>query len=300
MNPKTVVIAVATVLALTASVGGVVATEYVHSFADDDTSEETPAEPTITVIDPDDLLTDELIETAIDLAWEEEDVQAAFEESEALAVTVDSTGGLDDVNVGIVGAPDEASAADVDLEMETVTNIVTGDRVSVPDRNDSTSAQERDQGLNQSDINVSVSTEGELVVALSELELTATGIHAYPVDEFESGTEDEMDVIFTTHLAAVDIEVVDRNELLDDAETTLLEELVVTDNTVDSHLEELPDEDTAVDGWTLTVSEPDDSEHMPDDEGDVAVEVTHQTADGVVSVLADLDDPKIIEVETVE
>jgi len=133
MNTKTTLtLAIAAVLA-----GGFVAagaafaspTDDVSPANDDLTDDPLPDDYDIEVIDPDGQLTDADVDRALELAWGADDLREEFETSDAFEITVQATGGLDEVLVVIDGENGEAASADVDLESETVTSVLAGEQV---------------------------------------------------------------------------------------------------------------------------------------------------------------------------
>lgn len=134
MNTKLHTVVAAAVLALALSAGGVAAADHVHSLSAD-SADELPAEYNLTVIDPDDRLTDGQAETALALAWSHDDVQEEFDESESYDVTVQATG--EEVTVVIKGDAGEAASADLDLDSETVKSVFPTEQIGTADESES-------------------------------------------------------------------------------------------------------------------------------------------------------------------
>lgn len=277
MNAKALTLAVAAILALTVSAGGVAATDNLYSLSDEQ-SDELPDEYDLTVHDPDGVLTDELVDTAIALTWQHDDVQAAFDGSDSYEITVQATNGLDDVTVVIDGDGEEASGADVDLENETVTDALSGDQIRSADAVDTvdvTSENVSDDGT----IAVSTQDDGETVTV----------------------SEDDIDVdVAPAHpLADAEFDVVAEDGLLGDDEASLLEDLVSTDSDVDEHVTDLLDrenETVDVEEWTLTVSEYESDVFAPADEPIVEAELSYDGTDEAVSVYVNLEDGEVVNV----
>lgn len=275
MNTNGLTLAVAAVLALTVSAGGVAATDHVYSLSDD-TSDELPDEYDLTVVDPDDRLSDDQVETAIALAWQHDDVQAEFGESEAYDVTVQATDGLDDVTVVIEGDAGEVAGADVDLEEEAVTDVLSSDRVKSADATD-TADLDGTTELDDGTVSITLQDDG--------------GTIAF--------SEDEVDVdIVVMSLVNAAIDVADEDGLLSDGETALLEDLVRNDTDVNRHVNDLLDRENETGDveWTLTVREHEGDLFAPADEPVLEAELTYDGTADAVSVYVNLDDEEIVEV----
>jgi len=292
MKSKLLTLAMAVAVALTVSVGGAAAAEHVYSLSDEDSSDELPEEYDLTVIDPDEQLTDDQVDTALELAWQHDDVRAAFEESETYNITVQAAG-LEDVTVIIDGNDDEASGVVVDLEAETVTDIHAGDQIHSAQSVESVSLDAQEVGNDTNVVHVS-DTESDVVVTNSD-NASATAIETQSADTTERSEDSGDD--FT--LADSSIEFVDEDSLLSDEEMTRVEELLVTDDSVDSHVGELVETDSDVTEWTATVSDVEDSVFVSNEDDIVDIELTHEDTEDAVSVLLDLEEMEIVEVVAV-
>lgn len=294
MKSKLLTLAMAAAVALTVSVGGAAAAEHVHSLSDEDSSDELPEEYDLTVIDPDEQLTDEQVDTALELAWQHDDVRTAFEESDAFDVTVQAAG-LEDVTVIIDGNDDEASGAVVDLEDETVTDVLAGDQIHSAQSVESVSLEEQEIGNDTNVVHAS-DTESDVFVTNSD-NVSATAIETQSADITERSEDSGDDFTLPNHLADSSIDFLDEDSLLSEDETTRVEELLVTDDSVDSHVDELVETD--VTEWTATVSDVEDSVFVSNEDDIVDIELTHEDTEDAVSVLVNIEEMEIVEVVAV-
>jgi hypothetical protein len=223
MNTKLHTVVAAAVLALALSAGGVAAADHVYSHSAD-SADELPEEYDLTVIDPDDRLTDGQAEMALELAWSHDDIQEEFDESESYDVTVQATG--DDVTVVIEGESGEAASADLDLDSKTVKSVLPAEQIGTADESES----------------IPIAVDGnETEVEVVVLPLADASIEV--VDE--NGVLTDGDDARLTDLLTRDIAVNDHvTDLLDHENESSVEEWTATVSEVDDSI--FVDDDDAV------------------------------------------------------
>lgn len=196
---KTLTLAVAAVLASGVVVAGtafagaaadVSPSDYDEQLTDDgSTDAQLPDDYALDVIDPDDKLSDDDVERAIELAWAAEDVRAEFESSDPAEITVQATGGLDEVLVVLHGENGEAASTDVDLEAGTVTDVLPSEQVSTADSHETVTVTEVTEAGSTITFETTDGDADVFTISTDEIDDGIQQIELRPADESADGDD---------------------------------------------------------------------------------------------------------------
>ncbi|SDJ93561.1 hypothetical protein SAMN05216226_11259 [Halovenus aranensis] len=277
MNTKLHTVVAAAVLALALSAGGVAAADHVYSHSAD-SADELPEEYDLTVIDPDDRLTDGQAEMALELAWSHDDIQEEFDESESCDVTVQATG--EDVTVVIKGDAGEAASADLDLDSETVKSVLPTEQIGTADESKS----------------IAIGVDGnETEVEVLVLPLADASVEVVDENDVLTGDESRLTGLLASN-AAVNDHVTD---LLDRENESGVAEWTATVSEVDDSIF-VDGEDAVAVELSYDGTEDAVKAFVDLDDEEVTRVVPVQTLDATESVGIDSDDVEIVDDESDE
>lgn len=277
-KPLAVVLAVALV--------GVLGGGAVASTTQAEPPDEQDTEFDREVIDPDDQLSGNDVDRAVELALNNDEIQRVVDDAEDVEVTVQALGDRTDVKVVFAGE-EEGISATVDLEAERATGVVenveeagAAEMIPLPETGIP------DDG--RIDLQIDDAT------TITETESTQTDVWELP------GSGDGEITRYTTSpetdLGDAQTRLIDENEALSPDERALVERLVTESNPVNGEI-------GPVDGdseWDLTVSQYEDDFWVDTDDEVVRVELSRSGTDPVAAALVNLDQERVEEVVPIE
>ena len=291
---NTIALAMAALLVGSVVVGGT-ALASPESDVSQDNDQLTPDAYDLTVVDPDDRLTAEMADRAIELAWADEDVQGEFAESNSFDVTVQALAGSETVDVVIVGEDGEAAGITVDLDSGDTSEFVPGENIASTTHSESYEKTEIEADELETDEISLDAVNGTVDVSES-----AEAYDVHPTPQTDGGV---IDVETASELAApvdafsdVEIEWIDEADLLTDAERDRLESLLLENDAVDEEIANLTAENGDAEQWTATVSEYTEDLFAPETDSVLAVDLSHDDTADAVTAFVDLDDGTVVNV----
>jgi len=262
---------------------GILASGLALAGATDDVSPEDygidPDDDELDVYDPDDQLTADDIDDAIELSLSDETVAETVTGTDSPEITVQATGDRTDVTVVFAGESDGVSAI-VDLQDGGVTQIV--ESVS--------------PAANAESFNVSVrpvERGDDVTVHFGESNATTVGeplevheIEAHEIEEVEDGDAVVFDATPDAYLAAAETQLIDEDDVLTPEEASLVEKLVTESDQVNGEVGPVD----AGSEWRLEVSPYEDDFWLDTDDRVVVVEISQPDENPIAQAFVNLEE----------